>query len=127
MFKFPCVPVSLGVCLASLSLASGAIVAAPYLISSRATPAKAKSTQCRSLFSTVVNSQNMGTGFYSRKASSIRALGLSEPPLRSLQSRFSNVFSAMETAQNRGDSATSQRLNQQATKLVNELNQQCFR
>jgi hypothetical protein len=127
MFKISCVPVSLGVCLASLSLASSAIVTAPYLIANSRPPAKTKSSQCRSLFSTVVNSQNMGTGFYSRKANSIRSIGLSEPPLRSLQSRFSNVFNAMESAQNRGDSATSQQLNQQATKLVNELNQQCFR
>jgi hypothetical protein len=127
MFKISCVPVSLGVCLASLSMASGAIVTVPYLMADSRSPAKTKSTQCRSLFATVVNSQNMGTGFYSRKANSIRALGLSEPPLRRLQSRFSHVFSALESAQNQGDSSTSQQLNQQASKLVNELNQQCFR
>jgi hypothetical protein len=125
MFKISCVPVSLGVCLASLSLASGVMVMAPYLIASA--PAKTKSSQCRSLFSTVVNSQNMSPGFYSRKAGSIRSLELNDGKLRSLQSRFSNVFNAMETAQQNADSLTSRRLGQQASQLVNELNQQCFR
>lgn len=126
MFKISCVPVSLGVCLASLSLASGVMVTAPYLIASQA-PAKTKSSQCRSLFSTVVNSQNMTTGFYSRKAGNIRSLELTDSKLRSLQSRFSNVFNAMETAQQNADGPTSHRLGQQASQLVNELNQQCFR
>jgi hypothetical protein len=125
MFKISCVPVSLGVCLASLSLASGVMVTAPYLIASA--PVKTKSSQCRSLFATVVNSQNMTTGFYRRKAGNIRSLELIDGKLRSLQSRFSNVFNAMETAQQNGDRPTSHRLSQQASQLVNELNQQCFR
>lgn len=125
MFKISCVPVSLGVCLASLSLASGVMVTAPYLIASQAP--KTKSSQCRSLFSTVVNSQNMTTGFYRRKAGNIRSLELTDSKLRSLQSRFSNVFNAMETAQQNADGPTSHRLGQQASQLVNELNQQCFR
>lgn len=124
MFKISCVPVSLSICIASLSIASGAIVTAPYLLASNT---KTKSAQCRALFSTVVNSQNMGAGFYSRKASSIRSLELPDGKLRSLQSRFSSVFNAMEAAQQRADTQASRRLGQQASQLVNELNQQCFR
>jgi hypothetical protein len=126
MFKISCVPVSLSICIASLSLASGAIVTAPYLLASNPN-AKTKSAQCRALFATVVNSQNMGSGFYSRKAGSIRSLELPDGKLRSLQSRFSNVFNAMEAAQQRADTQASRRLGQQASQLVNELNQQCFR
>jgi hypothetical protein len=126
MLKISCVPVSLSICIASLSLASGAIVTAPYRLASN-TNAKTKSAQCRTLFSTVVNSQNMGPGFYSRKASSIRSLELPDGKLRSLQSRFSSVFNAIETAQKRADTPASHQLSQQASKLVSELNQQCFR
>jgi hypothetical protein len=127
MLKISCVPVSLSVCIASLSLASGAIVTAPYLIANSRTPAKTKSNQCRTLFATVVNSQNMGSGFYSRKASNIRSLELADGKLRSLQSRFSSVFNAMESAQQNADRQASRRLGQQASQLVNELNQQCLR
>jgi hypothetical protein len=127
MLKITRVPVSLGVCLASLSLASGAIVTVPYLMADSRTPAKTKSAQCRTLFSTVVNSQNMGNGFYRRKAGNIRALAIADPKLRSLQSRFSQTFDRLDSAQQRSDSQTSQQLNQQANQLVNELNQTCFR
>ncbi len=127
MFKISRVPVSLGVCLASLSLASGAMVAVPYLIADSRPPAKTKSAQCRALFSTVVNSQNMGNGFYRRKAGNIRALTIADPKLRSLQSRFSQTFDRLDNAQQSGDNPTNPQLTQQANQLVNELNQTCFR
>ncbi len=126
MLKISCVPVSLSILITSLSLASAAIVTTPYLLASNTT-AKTKSAQCRALFSTVVNSQNMGSGFYSRKAGTIRSLELPDGKLRSLQSRFSSVFNAMEAAQQRSDSQSSRRLGQQTAQLVNELNQHCFR
>jgi hypothetical protein len=127
MFKISCVPISLGVCLASLSLASGALVTVPYLMADNRPPTKSKSAQCRALFSTVVNSQNMGNGFYRRKAGNLRALTIADPKLRSLQSRFSQTFDRLERAQPHSDNPTSQTLNQQANQLVNELNQTCFR
>ncbi len=69
----------------------------------------------------------MGAGFYSRKAGTIRSLELPDGKLRSLQSRFSSVFSAMEAARQRSDPQASRRLGQQTSQLVSELNQQCFR
>jgi hypothetical protein len=127
MLKITRVPVSLGVCLASLSLASGAIVTVPYLMADSRPPAKTKSAQCRALFATVVNSQNMGKGFYQRKAGNIRGLTIADPKLRSLQSRFSQTFDRLDNAQQSGDRPANQRLSQQANQLVNELNQSCFR
>jgi hypothetical protein len=121
------VPVSL-LCLASVSLASTAIVhlpKTPYLISDARTES-AKTTQCRTLFETVVDTRRMGQGFYSRKASSIRGLRLNDGKLQSLQSRFGTVFQGLDGAQRSGDSNANSRLGRQASQLVNELNRYCF-
>jgi hypothetical protein len=121
------VPVSL-LCLASVSLASTAIVHVPktsYLIADARTEST-KTIQCRTLFETVVDTRRMGQGFYSRKASGIRNLRLSDGKLQSLQSRFSTVFQGLDGAQRSGDSNANSRLGRQASQLVNELNRHCF-
>ncbi|MFM2430219.1 MAG: hypothetical protein RLZZ511_1432 [Cyanobacteriota bacterium] len=110
--------------IAALSLASGAIGTVPYLISQR--PNNPKAQQCRVLFRTITQSQNLGQGFYANKAKSLRALAISDPGLRSLQSQFSQAFTQLETAYQTGDSQSSDRLNRQTTQLVKALNQKCF-
>jgi hypothetical protein len=115
---------SLMASIAALSLASGAIGTVPYLISQR--PNNPKAQQCRVLFRTITQSQNLGQGFYANKAKSLRALAISDPGLRSLQSQFSQAFTQLETAYQTGDSQSSDRLNRQTTQLVKALNQKCF-
>jgi hypothetical protein len=123
------VPVSL-VCLGSLSFASAAIVTAPYLISdarSGSAQPSIQSSQCRTLFAAVVDAQEVRQGFYTRKATTIQALRLSEAKVQSLQSRFVTVFGGLESAQRQGNSEVSRRLGRQVTQLVGELNRYCFR
>jgi hypothetical protein len=110
--------------IAALSLASGAIGTLPYVISQQ--PSSPKAQQCRALFRTVTQSQNLGKGFYANKAKTLRSLSISDPSLRSLQQRFSQVFTQLETAYQKGDSHNSDSLNRQTTQLVKELNQKCF-
>jgi hypothetical protein len=112
-------------CLASVSLASTALVRAPYLLADSRSESS-KSSQCRALFENVVEAKRVGPGFYSRKAANIRSLRLSDGKLQSLQSRFSSTFSSLETAQRNGDSNATQRLGRQASQLVSELNRHCF-
>lgn len=125
MLKISSVPVSVGLCIASLSLASGAIVTAPYLIANRPVP-DSQASQCRTLFSTVVNSKNVNQSFYRRKALQIGALSLADNRLRSLQARFSHVFYALDKAQRSSDRTQANQLGKQASQLVHQLSQQCF-
>lgn len=127
MLKMLRVPASLGSCLVSLSIATSVVSTAPCLVAAnRHFLAKATSTQCRSLFAAVVSSKHMGPDFYSRKVDNLRTLPIADSKLRALQTRFSSVFSNMETAHNRNDVAASDRLGQQASQLVGELNRYCF-
>ncbi|NJN49052.1 MAG: hypothetical protein HC805_03730 [Alkalinema sp. RL_2_19] len=127
MLKISCVPLSVGICFTSLSLASGALVIAPYLIATSPPATSSKSSQCRALFATVVNSQNMNSSFYSRKATAIRSLSLTDGKLRSLQSRFSHTFLNLEAAQRRRNDQATVQWGKTASTLVGELNQHCFK
>jgi hypothetical protein len=116
---------------ASVSLASTALVTAPYLMAdSRFGTANSsensKAAQCHALFENVVDARHVGEGFYSRKAVSIRSLHLSDGKLQSLQARFSQVFTHLESAQRNGDGNATNRLGRQAAQLVGDLNRQCF-
>ncbi len=127
MLKMSRVPVSLGSCIVSLSIATAVVHTAPCLMAANGRlVVKATSSQCRSLFATVVSSKHMGPDFYSRKVDTLRTLPIDDSKLRSLQTRFSSVFISMETAHNRDDVAASNRLGQQASQLVGELNRYCF-
>ncbi len=116
---------------ASVSLASTAMVTAPYLIAdSRFAMVNSsdnpQAAQCRALFENVVDVRHVGEGFYSRKAANIRSLHLSDRKLQSLQARFSQVFTNLEAAQRNRDGNATNRLGRQASQLVGDLNRQCF-
>jgi hypothetical protein len=118
-------------CFASVSLASTAVVTAPYLMAdSRFNQARStenpKSAQCRALFENVVDARRVGAGFYSRKASNIRSLRLSDGKLQSLQARFGQVFTNLDQAQRSSDQAATNKFGRQASQLVGELNRHCF-
>jgi hypothetical protein len=99
------------------------------LLEARSSP---KPVQCRALFETVVSSRDAGSGFsvlYSRKATAIRSLRITDPKLQSLQSRLATTFNSMAAAE-RAQSMSSQSsssLDQQTAQLVGELNRYCFR
>ncbi|MBE9032230.1 hypothetical protein IQ266_21040 [filamentous cyanobacterium LEGE 11480] len=126
MLKISCVPMSVGLYVASLALGSGAFITAPYLLAKRPA-AHTKSSQCRVIFSTVVSSKNMGPGFYRRKASNIRSLPISDRSLRSLQARLSSTFQQLETAQQQQNQPRRRQLGKQASRLVSQLNRYCFK
>jgi hypothetical protein len=75
---------------------------------------------------TVVDARQVGNGFYSRKASALGRLAISDGRLQSLRSQFVTTFQGLDAAQRRGDRATSQRLNRQASQLLSELNRYCL-
>jgi hypothetical protein len=127
MLQMSCVPVFLGTCLASLVIAAGSVTAAPDRTANNLILANGTSSQCRSLFATVVSSKYMGPDFYRRKVDSLRSLTIADYQLRTFQTQFSQVFSRMEVAQNQHDAAASNRLDQQVSQLVTDLHQYCFK
>jgi hypothetical protein len=112
--------------LAAVSLLSSTAIVTPYLVSDARVARTDKASQCRSLFEAVVDTRHLGAGFYPRKVRLLQGLALTDGPLQTVRSQFSDVFSQIDRAQRRRDPATVKRLNHQASQLVNQLNNYCL-
>jgi hypothetical protein len=116
--------------LASLSLVSSAVLLLPRMSLNQYSDqsvAGDQATQCRSLMATVVDARQVGNGFYARKATALGRLSLSDGRLQTLRSQFVSTFQGLDAAQRRGDRASINRLNRQASQSLSELNRYCLR
>jgi hypothetical protein len=116
--------------LASLSLVSSVVLLLPRMSLNQYSEQSVGAnqvTQCRSLMATVVDARQVGNGFYARKATALSRLSLSDGRLQTLRSQFVSTFQGWDAAQRRGDRATINRLNRQASQSLNELNRYCLR
>jgi hypothetical protein len=82
--------------------------------------------QCRNLLAAIVDSRQMGSGFYTRKALMLQSLQLSDAKLKILRSRFRFIFRRLAMFEQKGSPPLDTQLSQEASQLVNELNQYCF-
>jgi hypothetical protein len=82
--------------------------------------------QCRNLLAAIIDSRQMGTGFYTRKVFLLQSLQLSDAKLTTLQSRFGSIFHRLAMFEQKGTPLPGTQLSQEASQLVNELNQYCF-